>query len=235
MNAILRTHVGLVRKVNEDAAYASAHLCVLCDGMGGHQGGDVASTLAVESITDDLLTKKPSTRGMLSAIANANEKILQRAAENHDLCGMGTTLTLLWTDARRVLLAQIGDSRAYLLRSGLLRQCTNDHSLVADLVRSGSITREEARTHPRRNLITRALGTQPRVTPDLFEFIRQTGDRWLLCSDGLTDQVRDEEIARFLARKTPDKAVDALLGLALVRGGADNITLLLAVDGEADT
>ena len=235
MKTILRTDVGRVRKINEDAAYVDGPVCIVCDGMGGHQAGDVAANLAVDIIAASLSAKEPSVRTLLGAVAKANEQIHHRATADKRLSGMGTTLTALWMDIDQVYIAQVGDSRAYLLRGGILRQCTHDHSMVAELVRMGSITHEEARVHPHRNLVTRALGTEPRVEADVFEVGRRPGDRWLLCSDGLVNHVADTEIASILSDNSLYAAADKLLSLALARGGTDNVTLLLVEDEGGDT
>ncbi len=234
MRSILRTDVGKVRKVNEDAAFIGDGLCLVCDGMGGHQAGDVASNLAVDVISTGLTNEKPSVGTLLTTIARANERVYQRAQSDRKYRGMGTTLTALWADGDQMILAQVGDSRAYLLRDGKLSQCTHDHSLVAELVRMGSITQEEARVHPQRNLITRSLGTEPRVDADIFEIARRSGDRWLLCSDGLTGHVSDDELAARLSKESLYDAADSLMALALDRGGTDNITLLILSDEGGD-
>jgi protein phosphatase len=143
---------------------------------------------------------------------------------------MGTTLTALWTDAQSLLIAQVGDSRAYLLRAGVLHRCTRDHSLVEDLVRKKKLTPEQARSHPRRHVITRALGSKADVKPDIFEWDRQPGDVWLLCTDGLTDMLEDASIHRLLAAMPLEVAGDALLRLALESGGIDNVSLVLLKD-----
>lgn len=230
MKSLLRTDVGLVRKVNEDAAYIGEGLFILCDGMGGHQAGDVASKLTVDQISGSLQNQEPSVGVLLRAIARTNEYVCARARADVQLRGMGTTLTALWVSQEQVLIAQIGDSRAYLLRGGVLRQCTHDHSMVAELVRMGKLTQEEARIHPHKNLVTRALGTDLRVDADIFEIGRCAGDRWLLCSDGLNDQVTDAEIATLLANKTLYNAADALISLSLTRGAPDNITVIIIDD-----
>jgi protein phosphatase len=202
--------------------------------MGGHRAGDVAAALAVDTVREHLSGQTPSVRALAEAIARANARVHARSAKERTLRGMGTTLTALWAAPGQVILGQVGDSRAYLLRAGALRQCTHDHSLVAELVRVGSITPEEARNHPHRNLITRSLGTEPRVEADLFEVDRRAGDRWLLCSDGLTTHVLDKEIQSLLSDLSLDQAADALLDLAMVRGGTDNITLILLEEEGGD-
>lgn len=234
MKSILRTDVGRVRKTNEDAAYSDKGLYIVCDGMGGHRAGDVAANMAADTIAAALQKKKPSVRMLLSTIAMTNERIYQYAAAEKRMNGMGTTLTMLWADETDVLLAQVGDSRAYLLRDGVLRQCTHDHSMVAELVRMGSITEAEARVHPHRNLITRALGTEKKVEPDIFELNRQRGDRWLLCSDGLTNHLDNAELQAFLEGRPLYEAADLMLRLALSRGGKDNVTILLLEDEGRD-
>lgn len=234
MRTILRTDIGRVRAANEDAAYAEGNLAIVCDGMGGHRAGDVASNLVVDVLTAALSGKEPSVRTLKEAIIRANEQVFARAAADKKLSGMGTTLTVLWADVDTVFLGQVGDSRAYLLRAGLLRQCTHDHSMVAEMVQMGAISPSEARTHPYRNLVTRSVGTEPRVEADIFEVGRHPGDRWLLCSDGLTGHVTDIEIASILSGDTLHGAADGLVKLALRRGGTDNITVLLLEDEGGD-
>lgn len=230
MKSLLRTDVGLVRKVNEDSAYIGEGLFILCDGMGGHQAGDVASKLTIDQISGSLQNQEPSVGALLRAIARTNEYVCERSRGDYKLRGMGTTLTALWASQEQMLIAQIGDSRAYLLRGGVLRQCTHDHSMVAELVRMGKLTQDEARSHPHKNLVTRALGTDQKVDADIFEIGRCAGDRWLLCSDGLNDQVTDAEIAMLLANKSLYNAADALISLALERGAPDNITIIIIDD-----
>lgn len=230
MRSLLRTDIGRVRKANEDAAYIGQGLYILCDGMGGHKAGDVASNMAVDLLSAALEGKTPGANTLRLAVESANEQISQRAQANKEMRGMGTTLTALWAAPDGVLLAQVGDSRAYLLREGTLQQITHDHSMVAELVRAGQITAAEARVHPYKNLVTRALGTEMKVRVDLFEMNRQAGDRWLLCSDGLTDLVEDQELENILKENALYDAGDTLLTLALERGGIDNITLLLMDD-----
>lgn len=230
MKSLLRTDIGKIRKTNEDAAFIGDGLYLLCDGMGGHQAGDVASNLAVDILSAALLKATPSVGILLSSIAKANDVICQRSQAEKELRGMGTTLTALWVADDQMLIAQVGDSRAYLLRGGVLRQCTHDHSMVGELVRMGKLTPEEARVHPNKNLVTRALGTDLRVEADIFEFTRYPGDRWLLCSDGLSDQLTDAEMADILEHSSLYAAADRLLSLVLERGAPDNVTFLLMDD-----
>ena len=230
MKVIFRTDVGRVRSRNEDAAVIGDGFFAVCDGMGGHQAGDVASKTAADTIHAELSNKSFAIQNFLEAIRRANEKVYHLSRTEEHLAGMGTTLTAMLVEDEQVVLAQIGDSRAYLFRRGVLRQCTHDHSFVAELVRSGSLSYEDARTHPHKNLITRALGTSAHVEADVFEIGRRAGDRWLLCSDGLTDLVTDIEIQDILYEKKSEEAADELLTLALERGGLDNITFLLIDD-----
>lgn len=232
MRFALRTDVGCVRALNEDAAYAGENLFVVCDGMGGHNAGEVASAMTVSALTQVLCAEDvtPGIRALRRAVEDANAGVLQAASADESRRGMGTTLSALWVDDESALLAQVGDSRIYLLRGGMLRQCTHDHSMVAELVRQGRLTPEEARVHPQRNLITRAIGTGRRVEVDFFEEPRHAGDRWLLCSDGLSNIVEDEEIAAVLSKFEGEKAADELLHLAISRGAPDNVTLIVLDD-----
>lgn len=232
MRFALRTDVGCVRTLNEDAAYAGDRLFVVCDGMGGHNAGEVASAMTVSMLTEALCADEitPNIRSLRKAVEAANLGILRAASADESCRGMGTTLSALWADSEAMLLAQVGDSRIYLLRGGILRQCTHDHSMVAELVRQGRLTPEEARVHPQRNLITRAVGTERRVEVDFFEEPRRAGDRWLLCSDGLSGVVSDEEIAAALSAPDEKAAADELMRIALTRGAPDNVTLIVLDD-----
>ncbi|MFR8176193.1 MAG: protein phosphatase 2C domain-containing protein [Christensenellales bacterium] len=166
-------------------------------------------------------------------VLGAHERIYQRAQGNAECAGMGTTLSMLCRGAGYIYIAHVGDSRIYRLRGGRMEQLTQDHSLVGELVRAGILTAEEARTHPRRNIITRALGTEGDNTPDLLAADLQPGDRFLLCTDGLTGMVRDDEIERtLLDSQTADEAADRLIQMALDAGGSDNVTLILCTGEE---
>ena len=200
----------------------------VADGMGGHQAGEVASAMAVDAVRRMARShEKPSIAALREAVLAAHEAILARAAASSACSGMGTTLSLLWHGGGYAYIAHVGDSRIYRLRAGRLEQITQDHSLVEEMVRSGLITAEEARVHPRRNIITRALGTQGENAPDLLAADVKPGDVWLLCSDGLTGMVEDAEIERVLAAQPLEQAADTLLRMALEAGGRDNITLIL--------
>ena len=231
MTAALRTDVGRVRKQNEDAAWMDEKrgLYVVADGMGGHLAGEVASAMAVEAV------KRMAEKNDIASISVLKETVLQaheaisvRARENKNCSGMGTTISAMWRGGHYMYIAHVGDSRIYRLRGGQLEQITQDHSLVEELVRARIITREEARNHPRRNIITRALGTPGENAPDLLAADMEKGDLWLLCTDGLTGMVCDEEIARVLRTGDPlDKMADTLMKMALAAGGRDNVTLIL--------
>ena len=238
MKSIVRTDVGRVRKQNEDSVYAAdaQRLFAVADGMGGHRAGEVASAMAVEALHMRLQSRQPDLRLMLQAFEEANGHIAAASAGEERLQGMGTTMTALWQTERSVLIAHVGDSRVYLLRKGNLRQVTDDHSVVAELLRCGLITPQEARRHPYRNVITRSLGSAPTVEVDLLEREREPGDLWLLCTDGLSNMLTDREMEALLGSLPPQKAADALMQKALDAGGTDNITFILAWDeGEVVT
>ena len=235
MAATLRTHVGRVRQQNEDAAWMDEKLAIfaVADGMGGHQAGEVASMLAIEAVKRMARANaEPGITLLREAVSEANEAILGHAQKNPECAGMGTTLSLMWKRKDYMYIAHVGDSRIYRLRGGVLEQITEDHSLVAEFVKSGLITQEQARTHPRRNIITRALGTPGETEPDILATDTKKGDIWLLCSDGLTGMVEDAEIERILNRCSLERAADMLLKQALRAGGRDNITLILYRDEE---
>lgn len=232
----LRTDVGLVRPMNEDVVFYKPDDGVLgvADGMGGHQSGEIASAGARDLVCAFLKGKTPSENLLRTAVQAANRRLYMQQQEKPELNGMGTTLTLLWQAEDRVLVGHVGDSRAYRMRDGELRQVTQDHSMVAEMVRSGMLTRAQAAVHPMRNYITRAVGTESGVDVDLIEEKRRKGDVWLICSDGLHGQVSDERLRAVLAdvrtREDLAKAADSLLTDALQAGGKDNISLALWLD-----
>lgn len=233
--ATFRTHIGKVRKQNEDAVYMDAERGVfaVADGMGGHLAGEVASRLAVETVREMAESKEPArVRLLQEAVARAHERIVTHAASRPECAGMGTTLSVLWTSGHYAYIAHVGDSRIYRLRGGKLEQITRDHSLVEELVSARLITRQEARVHPRRNIITRALGTDGDNTPDMQVTESRPGDVWLLCTDGLSGMVDDAQIARALAQHSVEKAADTLLSRALSAGGRDNVTFIIYRDEE---
>ena len=231
--AAAQTDRGRKRATNEDAfGYSVEHgVFVVCDGMGGAAAGEVASQQAVEEVLAALGSAPEASEPLAletladQAIRAANESIYVRAQRNPRLSGMGTTLVAVLTRGAEVLIANVGDSRCYLLRAGRLEQVTLDHSLVEEQVRAGRMTPAEAARSPLRNVITRALGTQVLVTPDFFAEEAVAGDVYLLCSDGLTRELSDEEIARLLSAGKPlDELVERLVEAAKDSGGQDNIT-----------
>lgn len=224
-----RSDRGLVRENNEDSVYAGARLLALADGMGGHEAGEVASQLMIAALAhldddepgDDLLGK------LDRAVREGNAAIADHVEEQPELDGMGTTLTTILFAGRKLGLAHIGDSRAYLLRNGELTQITRDDTFVQSLVDEGRITAEQAHTHPQRSLIMRAL-TGNEIEPTLIIREAWAGDRYLLCSDGLSDVVSDETIATTMADGDTDEVADRLIELALRSGGPDNVTVVVA-------
>jgi PPM family protein phosphatase len=227
------TDVGRMRSNNEDSYLSQAPVAAVADGMGGHSAGEVASAIAIEELTA-LRDRGPwdsetaATEDLKQAILRANRRIREVAAGDRELDGMGTTLVALLEDGDLVHLANVGDSRAYLLREGELSQVTVDHSLVQELVDEGRLRPEDAEHHPQRSIITRALGIDPEVEFDLFTYKLQPGDRVLLCSDGLSDVVEPAEIRNVLLRvRDPDQAAKRLVAVANEHGGPDNITVIV--------
>jgi len=234
LRSAARTDVGRKRRANEDR-YALAPdrgLFLVADGMGGHTAGQVASELAAEAAVGALSALEGAdlklSERLRHAVAAANRSIFASSRARPELAGMGTTLVALLAGGGRVALAHVGDSRAYLIRGGRIRQLTDDHSLVAELVRRREISESDARGHPHRHVLTRALGVRRSVEADLAELTPASGDLFVLCSDGLTGHVDDAEIAR-RAASGPDleRVCDELVELANSRGGEDNITVVL--------
>jgi PPM family protein phosphatase len=224
--------VGKVREGNEDALLIKNSVFAVADGMGGHLAGEVASATALEPI--EALDGRvfpdatEAATALTNAVVAANATVSKLATDNPLYRGMGTTLTAALLEGRRVHVAHVGDSRAYLLRGGQFSQLTDDHTLVQHLVDEGQITREEAAHHPQRSIITRAIGVSPEVDVDSMTLDLQPGDQLLMCSDGLTGVVEDRVIAQLLDRTVdPDAAVDELVRLANQAGGPDNITVVL--------
>jgi len=231
MKAVSRTHIGNVRKSNQDALLVQPGefgLYGVADGMGGHKAGDVASRMAVDTLKEALTGARPGEELLRNAIKKANADIYEAQLSDPDLNGMGTTLTVIWEDKRRILLGHVGDSRAYRVRGGKIEQISQDHSMVAELVRDGLITQEEALIHPYRNIITRALGVDEEVTADVFSLNKRRGDKYLICSDGLSEYVRENEMQEILCSMPMSEAADKMLSMALDGGGHDNISLVIA-------
>jgi protein phosphatase len=224
-----RTDTGRKRRRNEDAFVCEPPLFAIADGMGGAQAGEVASRLAAESLREREHGELSALEQTVELIREANRRVYAYSSENASARGMGTTMTVALVDGNRVTIGHVGDSRAYLLRDEQLTQLTQDHSLVAELVRSGRLTPEDAESHPRRSVITRALGTDSEVEVDVFSLQARDGDLYLLCSDGLTSMVADVEIERILAsaRADLDDAAKKLIEAANSAGGEDNITVVV--------
>jgi PPM family protein phosphatase len=239
------TDVGQVREKNEDAFLIdeSRRLFLVADGMGGHAGGGFASSHAAAAVLEDLKRQEEhqdmtqplkddpgrtlTQLQLQHALRYTNEVLFQRSIADSQLRGMGTTLTAIKFDDRYANLAQVGDSRAYLIRESRLRQLTEDHSWVQEQVRSGVLTPEEARLHPLKNIITRSMGHEREVQVDLFKEEYRTGDRYLICSDGLTNMVEDAEILQTVLENAPQPAVERLIKRAKEEGGLDNVTVVV--------
>ena len=221
------THQGMVRDSNEDSVFPTSSgessedvLVIVADGMGGHVAGEVASRIAINAAASTDVD--PADR-----VAAGNRAIREEVARDPGLDGMGTTMTLLQIEEGVAQFAHVGDSRAYLLRDGHLRQVTDDHTVAAEYVAKGQLSPEEAASHPQRHMLVRTLGLTRFVNIDEVTFDLKTGDRLLLCSDGLTEMVKDDAIARILVEGTPDEVVWKLVEMANNAGGVDNITVVV--------
>ena len=226
------TDVGKVRKVNQDLPLEAANLFAVADGMGGHVGGEVAARVAIDALLSTF-TREPTTEGLLSAFSEANRSVWQESQDQSELHGMGTTLTAMalvgGADGRDMIaLANVGDSRAYVFSEGRITQVTADHSLAEERMRQGEMTEEEAAVHPQRHILTRALGVSPDVEADMWELKLRAGDRIVLCSDGLSNELSLEELGQVLAAEPdPGDAAHRLVEAANAHGGADNITVVV--------
>jgi len=219
---------GRQRRANEDSVLARSPLFVVADGMGGAQAGEVASKIAVEAFQHGLPDGSEPERELADLAQQANSRIHELSHENAEQAGMGTTLTAVYVGESDIAIAHVGDSRAYCMRDGELLKLTDDHSLVDELMRQGRLTPEEAVQHPQRSVITRALGPEGTVEVDTRSFRARAGDVYLVCSDGLTTMLSEEEIAGVLASKaTLREAGEALIAAANAAGGRDNITVVL--------
>jgi serine/threonine protein phosphatase PrpC len=240
LRAAASTDVGLRRRINEDR-YGLAPdlgLYLVADGMGGHTAGQVASELAADAALQAIRALEGASASLAEklryAVASANRAIYTTARQRPELAGMGTTLVCLLAGEGRAALAHVGDSRAYLVRADRIRQLTDDHSIVGELLRRNEISEDAAREHPHRHVLTRALGVRKAVEPDLAELTPQPGDIFVLCSDGLTNHVEDHEIAKTVAQESDmQEACERLIDLANGRGGEDNTTII-AVRCEKD-
>jgi serine/threonine protein phosphatase PrpC len=228
-----RTDVGRQRTANEDSLVVQPPLFAVADGMGGAKAGEVASAVAVEAVESAPDSGEPVEAQLAGMVRDANRRIYQLAVADESRRGMGTTLTVAKVHDGEISLAHVGDSRAYRLRDGELQQLTRDHSLVAELERSGQITAEAAEHHPQRSIITRALGPEPDVEVDTYTLAGRQGDVFLICSDGLTSMISDDEVGSILrSASSLDDAADALVRAANQSGGKDNITVILFRLGE---
>ena len=237
MKSYCVTEVGVKRNMNQDFVYASdqpvgnlSNLFIVADGMGGHNAGDLASRYTLETMVDYIenASEKRPIPLLEAAVQTANQKVMEKAREDKNLEGMGTTVVAATVQGGFLYVANVGDSRLYLLDDGI-EQITRDHSLVEEMVRAGELGREEARNHPEKNIITRAVGVKKQIRIDFFDVALNPGDRFLLCSDGLTNMVEDEEILRLVKRETSlEEAARKLVALANRNGGKDNISVVLA-------
>lgn len=231
--------IGCVRELNEDSfciyGFEQAKpngFCILSDGMGGCNAGEVASQKTVQFMADELIDAmsgdiKSMPKSINQAVCTTNEKVYKMAVENQSQFGMGATMVVAVIMEDEAYIANVGDSRAYAYRNHNLLQITKDHSVVEEMVANGSLTREEARNHPQRNIITRAMGTDAVTEPDIFEYDFFPGDCLLLCSDGLSGLVEDSEIQEMIEKEFDSKeTVTQLIELAKERGGNDNITVI---------
>ena len=228
------TDIGRVREINEDSVLAQPPLFAVADGLGGHQAGEVASSVAIDVLVDNA-PRHADSKALARAVHTANRAVVEASEEGAGRSGMGTTLTAAIVEGTHIALAHVGDSRAYLLRAGTLERLTEDHSMVADMIRRGTLTEEESRFHPNRSVITRALGTDPNMYADTYDVYAEPGDRLLLATDGLTGMLEDTEIAHILrSEPDPERAAAALVGAANDAGGHDNITVVIVdIGGKA--
>ncbi len=233
-----KTDVGKERKMNQDFYLVSEErpsLFVLCDGMGGHLSGDIASRTAAESAETYVrmqsmldLDENKASHILKNAVSYANKIVYNRAMENEALSGMGTTMDICLFDFDILYIAHVGDSRVYLLRDGVLSQLTTDHSLVEEMVQKGLISKDEAQSHPKKNIITRAVGTNHEVESDVISLTLRRDDLILMCSDGLSNMLSNGEIKNLLiSGDTPEKVVSNLIYAANENGGQDNITAIV--------
>jgi PPM family protein phosphatase len=249
IEVVILSDLGNIRTNNEDSAVffrngderilqEKGYLLIVADGMGGHQAGEVASSMSVEIISKEYFTqhnKGAVEKSLAQAFSLANKKIFDLSSHNRAYLGMGTTCTALIVIDQSVYYGHVGDSRAYVFKNNLFSRITEDQTYVQDLVNSGDITVEEAEAHPKRNILTNAMGTKPdlRIETGKCDFLFEKNDRLLLCSDGLYDYLKDEEMAEILGNKSLQEAAAFMIAEAKRRGGHDNITVVLAEKTEA--
>ena len=239
MKAVFKSDRGKIRPINEDFCYVKYYgqniLCVVADGMGGHKSGEVASKLAADTVIEtfdqmegDLVSEEKIVECLKRSVETANTKVFEHSIHNAQNCGMGTTLVVLCGNETMVYVANVGDSRAYYVKDKSIKQITNDHSVVGDLLRSGTITPKQARNHPQKNIITKAIGTERNIDPDYFALKFETGDHIIICTDGLSNMVEDYEIADIVSQSIPlENKADALIELANEKDGYDNISVVI--------
>lgn len=231
MKVVSKTHIGHVRTSNQDSVLmqdGTFGLYGVADGMGGHNGGDIASQMAVLMLGRILEGVSPDEEKLKDGFRHVNKMIYDEQTKNPLLSGMGTTLTVIWEAEDHILMGHIGDSRAYLLRNGQIIQISDDHSMVAELVRDGVLTEEQARKHPYRNVITQAVGAADELNVHIRRLEKARGDKYLICSDGLYEYVTKEEMQQLLTHYSPEDAAEMMIEKALDGGGKDNVTVLIA-------
>lgn len=236
------TDVGRTRPLNEDSYYVSEYVeqfdaiyAMVADGMGGHQAGEVASAAAIGEVSafinkyfTDGLDDEQIKKLLVSAIKSANDKVYRLSRADEHMSGMGTTLTLLLKTGKQIYIAHVGDSRAYVIHGESIHRVTTDHSMVEELLKSGQITPKQAQNHPQKNIITRAIGTEPTISADTYQLSSQPGDIYLLCTDGLTNMLSDGRIISLIRENEHlDTAAKILTQAANEQGGQDNITVVL--------
>ncbi len=232
MKVVGKTHIGSIRKNNQDSLLLAKGIYGVADGMGGHNGGEVASSEAVVLLKKALMGKEPDINWLEKAIEKVNYDLYLQQKDDQSLQGMGTTLTVLWEEEKNLLLGHVGDSRVYLLRDGVFSKITHDHSVVEEMMRQGLLTKEKAKVHPYRNVVTRAVGSAETIEVDTLVLQRKAKDIWLICSDGLTCMVEEEEIANIIKTHPIEISLERLMEKALENGGRDNISIVLLEDRE---
>lgn len=229
-----RTDVGLKRESNQDAVKVceDLQLCIVADGMGGHKAGEVASSLTVDSIEKFIRNVQvfdDHKAFLTEALKVANKTVYLKALDHPEYRGMGTTCSLVMQDQDYLHVAHVGDSRVYFIKENDIEQITEDHTLVESLVKSGEITKAASKSHPKRHVITRAIGTEATIEVDYYRYHSDQIKKVLVCSDGLTEKIDDQELYKTIESNTLESAVEALVNLANDRGGTDNITIIIMV------
>lgn len=244
MKSFGKTNIGLLRKINEDAFYyqkqykcGKPYLCIIADGMGGHNAGEVASRMAVNEINEfieknlneqEYNNLKDYEDLIKKAFLHANEKVYKKSMDSKECIGMGTTLTVILIIENNMIIGHVGDSRVYIIRNESMERITSDHSYVAELIKNGTIKPEEASKHPQKNLITRAIGTGEKIDVDINVFGIKNGDNILMCTDGLSNMLDEDEILNIVkSDKKLEERCSELIDLANNKGGYDNITVII--------